>query len=92
MDLKDCTIDTKQVFGPMVIQYYQINHVYAGYIPLNLEITHQKGLEVRATFATSLAKLAPHKVRVLYLHAPDRSVPFEETLREVSAMYDEGLL
>ena len=43
MDLKDCTIDTKQVFGPMVIQYYQIDHVYAGYIPLNLEITHLKG-------------------------------------------------
>lgn len=31
------------------------------------------------------------KVRVFYLHAPDRSVPFEETLREVNELYKEGL-
>jgi len=47
--------------------------------------------KLRATFTTSLTKLAPRKVRVLYLHAPDRSVPFEETLREVNALYNEGL-
>ncbi|CCL99122.1 uncharacterized protein FIBRA_01136 [Fibroporia radiculosa] len=46
---------------------------------------------LRATFQTSLKLLAPLKVRVLYLHAPDRSVPFEETLREVNELYKEGL-
>ncbi|PCH38217.1 Aldo/keto reductase [Wolfiporia cocos MD-104 SS10] len=46
---------------------------------------------LRATFQTSLRLLAPHKVRVLYLHAPDRSVPFEETLREVNELHKEGL-
>jgi len=46
---------------------------------------------LRRTFKTSLEKLAPNKVRVLYLHAPDRSVPFEETLREVNELHKEGL-
>lgn len=47
---------------------------------------------LRETFQTSLKALAPHKVRVFYLHAPDRSVPFEDTVREVNKMYKEGLL
>ncbi|TFK92408.1 Aldo/keto reductase [Polyporus arcularius HHB13444] len=46
---------------------------------------------LRATFQTSLKALAPHKVRVFYLHAPDRSVPFEDTVREVNELYKEGL-
>ncbi|KAI0934347.1 hypothetical protein AcV5_006218 [Taiwanofungus camphoratus] len=46
---------------------------------------------LRSTFQTSLKLLAPLKVRVLYLHAPDRSVPFEDTLREVNELYKEGL-
>jgi aryl-alcohol dehydrogenase-like predicted oxidoreductase len=47
---------------------------------------------LRRTFGISLKKLAPLKVRVLYLHAPDRSVPFEDTLREVDKIHKEGLL
>ncbi|KAL5635518.1 hypothetical protein ACGC1H_004346 [Rhizoctonia solani] len=46
---------------------------------------------LRAKFTESLEKLNRKKVRVLYLHAPDRSVPFEETLGEVDKMYKEGL-
>ncbi|KZT26245.1 Aldo/keto reductase [Neolentinus lepideus HHB14362 ss-1] len=46
---------------------------------------------LRSTFLTSLKTLNKSKVRVFYLHAPDRSVPFEETCREVNKMYDEGL-
>ncbi|EED79541.1 predicted protein [Postia placenta Mad-698-R] len=45
---------------------------------------------LRATFQTSLKLLSPLKARVLYLHAPDRSTPFEETLREVNELYKEG--
>ena len=48
--------------------------------------------ELRATFEKSLSLLAPYKARVFYLHAPDRSVPFEDTLREVNKLYEEGLL
>jgi hypothetical protein len=47
---------------------------------------------IRAKFAESLEKLGRKKVRVFYLHAPDRSVPFEDTLGEVDKMYKEGLL
>ncbi|CCO33300.1 hypothetical protein BN14_07374 [Rhizoctonia solani AG-1 IB] len=46
---------------------------------------------IRAKFAESLEKLGRKKVRVFYLHAPDRSVPFEDTLGEVDKMYKEGL-
>ncbi|KAF7294976.1 GTP binding [Mycena indigotica] len=45
---------------------------------------------LRATFFTSLKALNRKKVRVLYLHAPDRSVPFEETLEEMNKLYNEG--
>ncbi|KAF4608426.1 hypothetical protein EYR40_000771 [Pleurotus pulmonarius] len=47
--------------------------------------------KLRATFLTSLALLKRKKVRVLYLHAPDRSVPFKETLGEMNKLYEEGL-
>ncbi|KAJ6630756.1 Aldo/keto reductase [Mycena sp. CBHHK59/15] len=45
---------------------------------------------LRSTFFTSLKALNREKVRVLYLHAPDRSVPFEETLEEMNKLYEEG--
>ncbi|KAH9842788.1 Aldo/keto reductase [Rhodofomes roseus] len=47
--------------------------------------------KLRAIFQTSLKLLSPLKSRVLYLHAPDRSVPFEETLHEVNELYKQGL-
>ena len=48
--------------------------------------------KLRKTFLTSLESLKRSKVRVFYLHAPDRSVPFEETLKEVNELYKEGRL
>ncbi|KAF8434122.1 NADP-dependent oxidoreductase domain-containing protein [Boletus edulis BED1] len=47
-------------------------------------------VNLRNTFLTSLQHLKRDKVRVLYLHAPDRSVPFEDTLRELNNLYKEG--
>jgi aflatoxin B1 aldehyde reductase len=47
---------------------------------------------LRKTLLTSLECLGMKKVRVFYLHAPDRSVPFENTVREVNALHKEGLL
>ncbi|KAI0273369.1 Aldo/keto reductase [Gloeopeniophorella convolvens] len=46
---------------------------------------------VRAVLETSLKALHPHKVRVFYLHFPDRSVPFVDTLREVNKLHQEGM-
>ncbi|EIN07394.1 Aldo/keto reductase [Punctularia strigosozonata HHB-11173 SS5] len=45
---------------------------------------------LRKTFETSLNTLNRQKVRVFYLHAPDRSMPFEETLGEADKLYKEG--
>ncbi|OJA19878.1 hypothetical protein AZE42_12800 [Rhizopogon vesiculosus] len=47
--------------------------------------------KLRSIFLTSLQHLK-HNVRVLYLHAPDRSVPFEDTVREINNLYKEGRL
>jgi aflatoxin B1 aldehyde reductase len=45
---------------------------------------------LREHFLTCLNKLGREKVRVFYLHAPDRSVPFEDTLRECNKLFEEG--
>ncbi|KAH7924134.1 Aldo/keto reductase [Leucogyrophana mollusca] len=45
---------------------------------------------LRAAVEKSARALAPHKIRVFYLHAPDRSVSYEETLRGVNELYKEG--
>jgi aflatoxin B1 aldehyde reductase len=46
--------------------------------------------QLREHFLTSLKALNRDKVRVFYLHAPDRSVPFEDTLRECNKLHEEG--
>ena len=46
--------------------------------------------KLRGIFETSLKRLMVDKVRTLYLHAPDRSVPFQETLGEADKLFKEG--
>ncbi|CAF0899868.1 unnamed protein product [Didymodactylos carnosus] len=46
--------------------------------------------KLRQTFETSLRELGQQTVKIFYLHAPDRSVPFEETLQEINKMYEDG--
>ncbi|GJE91889.1 aldo/keto reductase [Phanerochaete sordida] len=41
-------------------------------------------------FTTSRDTLGGHKIRVFYLHAPDRSVPFEDTLAAADALHKAG--
>nr|GAT45964.1 predicted protein [Mycena chlorophos] len=45
---------------------------------------------VRKYLAMSLAALNADSIDTLYLHAPDRKVPFEDTLRAVDELYREG--
>jgi aflatoxin B1 aldehyde reductase len=45
---------------------------------------------LRQIFETSLTELRQKSVEIFYLHAPDRSVPFEETLEEVNKLHKEG--
>ena len=41
-------------------------------------------------FTTSLKELGADAVDIFYLHAPDRSVPFEKTLEAVNELHKEG--
>ena len=41
-------------------------------------------------FETSREQLGTDKVDIFYLHAPDRSVPFEDTLRATNELYKQG--
>ncbi|KAF3934440.1 hypothetical protein ABW19_dt0200180 [Dactylella cylindrospora] len=51
--------------------------------------THHKG-DVRRGLLDSLKALNTDKIDMFYLHAPDRTVPWEETLREVNELHQEG--
>ncbi|KAL4748845.1 hypothetical protein BDW72DRAFT_144444 [Aspergillus terricola var. indicus] len=45
---------------------------------------------IREKLDESLAELGTDCVDIFYLHAPDRAVPFSETLEEVNRLYQEG--
>ncbi|OJI96819.1 hypothetical protein ASPVEDRAFT_36205 [Aspergillus versicolor CBS 583.65] len=45
---------------------------------------------LRERFETSLKELGTDQVDIFYLHAPDRSVPFDETLEAVNELHKEG--
>lgn len=45
---------------------------------------------LRAKLDTSLAELGTDCVEIFYLHAPDRSTPYEETLRTCNELFLEG--
>lgn len=46
--------------------------------------------KIREACETSLKELGTGCVDIYYLHAADRSVPFEDTLREVDKLHKEG--
>eukprot|EP01117_Protostelium_nocturnum_P012095 TRINITY_DN4430_c0_g1_i1.p1 TRINITY_DN4430_c0_g1~~TRINITY_DN4430_c0_g1_i1.p1 ORF type:complete len:339 (+),score=77.61 TRINITY_DN4430_c0_g1_i1:469-1485(+) len=46
--------------------------------------------DVRLGLKRSLEALKADKIDMFYLHGPDRSTPFEDTLREVNNLYKEG--
>ena len=48
--------------------------------------------KLKATFKVSLEALGSVKVRVFYLHTPDHTVPYEDTLEAVNDLYQEGYL
>ncbi|EJT98760.1 Aldo/keto reductase, partial [Dacryopinax primogenitus] len=53
---------------------------------------HHSASAIRQSVEVSLKALNGHKIRVLYLHLPDRGTPFEETLRKVDKLKKEGLI
>ncbi|KAF2169486.1 hypothetical protein M409DRAFT_20700 [Zasmidium cellare ATCC 36951] len=50
---------------------------------------HAKAI-VKEQFAKSISELVTEKVDIFYLHAPDRSVPFSETLEACNELYQAG--
>ncbi|KAI1773867.1 NADP-dependent oxidoreductase domain-containing protein [Hypoxylon cercidicola] len=46
--------------------------------------------EMKSFVMESLDALQTKKVDIWYLHAPDHSVPYEDTLREVNNLYEQG--
>lgn len=55
----------------------------------NETVTH-KAASLREQLAISLKELKTDCVDIFYLHAADRSVPFEETLEVINDMHKEG--
>ncbi|KAI4870339.1 NADP-dependent oxidoreductase domain-containing protein [Hypoxylon rubiginosum] len=51
---------------------------------------HHSPEDLRRGLMSSLSRLNTKKLTTWYLHGPDRTVPFEETLREVDKLYREG--
>lgn len=51
---------------------------------------HHNAQDLRLGLMRSLEALQVPKVHVWYLHSPDRTVPFEDTLREVNDLHQEG--
>ncbi len=45
---------------------------------------------LKENFYKSLEELKTEQVDIFYLHAPDRSVPFQETLEAVNELHKEG--
>ncbi|KAH7928952.1 Aldo/keto reductase [Leucogyrophana mollusca] len=46
--------------------------------------------KLRESVRLSVEALGPHKINVYFLHAPDRSVPIEDTLRTIDELHKEG--
>lgn len=46
--------------------------------------------KVKASYEESVKALNGRKIRVFYLHKPDRTVPFEKTLEAIDEIYRAG--
>ncbi|KAF7340301.1 putative aldo keto reductase protein [Mycena venus] len=53
------------------------------------ELSHTPA-DLRKGLNNSLTALKTDKVYIYYLHGPDRSTPYEDTLRETNKLYTEG--
>lgn len=55
------------------------------------EVYHHSPEDLRRGLLASLKALNVNKISTWYLHGPDRTVPFADTLRAVNELYKEGL-
>jgi len=95
-------IDTARVYGGGSSEEYLGNlnwqerglvmgtkyYAHRGRVP-GATSTHSAS-DLRKYLLESLAALKAKKIDLWYLHAPDRTTPFEETFRAVNDLYKEG--
>ncbi|KAI7817008.1 Aldo/keto reductase [Gamsiella multidivaricata] len=81
-----CHGDTETVLGQAPTEQFKISTKVWPTVPK----AHGSEL-LKKTFRESLAALNGKKVDIFYLHAPDYTTPFEETIKAVDELYREGL-
>jgi aflatoxin B1 aldehyde reductase len=87
-------IDTARVYGTSETVLGDQNVEGQGFI-IDTKISSffpgaHKAENVKKSFQESLVELKTKKVHILYLHGPDRSVPFEEPLKAINEIYQSG--
>ncbi|KAJ7848074.1 NADP-dependent oxidoreductase domain-containing protein [Mycena leptocephala] len=89
------TIDTARQYANGTSEKFLAQlDVKAAHIDTKIYATQPGGHapeNLRRTVKESVEALGPHKINVLYLHAPDRSVPFVNIAREINELHKEGL-
>ncbi|TPX34062.1 hypothetical protein SmJEL517_g03235 [Synchytrium microbalum] len=82
-----CQGNTEEVLGQLQVQKkYKLATKVAPQKPGD----HQPE-RLKAQFRASLKALKTNYVDILYLHAPDRPTPFEDTCRAMNELHKEGL-
>ncbi|KAL7935905.1 NADP-dependent oxidoreductase domain-containing protein [Trichoderma chlorosporum] len=90
-------VDTARVYGGGSSERFlgQIGWQKRGIVmdtklsPIGDKYNHQPA-SVRQGLLDSFKALGTDKVDMWYLHAPDHNTPYEDTLREVNKLYEEG--
>ncbi|KAJ7807643.1 NADP-dependent oxidoreductase domain-containing protein [Mycena leptocephala] len=89
------TIDTARLYVHGTSEKFLAQlDVKAAHIDTKIYATQPGGHapeNLRRTVKELVEALGPHKINVLYLHAPDRSVPFVDIAREINELHNEGL-
>ncbi|KAF9944752.1 Aflatoxin B1 aldehyde reductase member 2 [Modicella reniformis] len=81
-----CHGDTETLLGQLAVERFKIATKVWPTGPKAHGSEHLK-----KTFRESLEALKAKKVDIFYLHAPDYTTPFEETVQAVDELYREGL-
>ncbi|KAF9160582.1 hypothetical protein BGX21_005600 [Mortierella sp. AD011] len=81
-----CAGDTETALGQLGVDPLKIATKVWPTVPRAHASEHLK-----KTFRESLTALKAGKIDIFYLHAPDYTTPFEETIKAVDELYHEGL-
>ena len=87
-------LDTARIYGKSEDVLGQLKVAEQGFVIDTKFNSFNPGLHkpesLKESIKTSLNALGVDKVHILYLHAPDRATPFEDTLSAVDEIYKQG--